>query len=526
MIEYKFNTFYQALKHYAYLQPNVTAIVIKDKKISFSKLHDFTNRVASFLQSRNVKPGDRVGIFLNNCWEYIPIVYAISKVGAVAVPINTHFKSQELSSIIEDANIDVFFANDSLRDIVVKSIAIHKCPNVAWIGNDVVGTRFKNILKAKDTSIEIERSLDDVASIFYTSGTTGDPKGAILTNRNMLFNAISANKLFKATKKDRSVVFLPLFHIYSYNVAAFLPLNLGASIVMIPPNTPFSEILKSVYKNKVTLFFGIPNVYDAMAKSKLSWRFMKFNKIRLFVSGAVAMPLSVHVAMQEKFKKIQLVEGYGLTEASPIVTINPPNGSKISSVGKPIPGCEVKIVNERCLDLSNKTIGEVIVKGDNVMKGYLNREKETKEAIVKGWLHTGDLGYIDEDGYLYIVDRKKDVIIVNGLNIYPTEIEQIVNQFDGVKRSAVIAKKDELRNDIPICYIELEDSDKELNIEKLVKYLKGFLADYKIPSDFVYIEKIPVGPSGKILKEKLKQIIIEKEHKEIIDESKYLNSYY
>ncbi len=519
MTKYKFDTFYQALKYYAHSQPATTAIVTDSKKISFIKLLLYTDKIATFLQNRGVKPGDKVGIFLKNGWEYIAIIYAISKVGAVAVPINTQFKSTELSNILEDADISAMFVSDCLRDVVIKSIAIHKCQNIAWVGSDKLGTRFDNLLELKDESIEAERELDDEAAIFYTSGTTGKAKGAVLTNRNLLFNAMSANKMFKVSKKDRSAVFLPLYHIYTFNVIALLPLNLGASLYIPRHNAPFENILKGVLKHKVTLFFGIPKVFDILADAKLSWLFMRFNKIRLFISGAVALSQTTHEKMQNKFAKIPLIEGYGLTEASPIVSVTPPDKIKIGSVGVPIPGCKVRIVNEYCMDVEENVIGEIIVSGDNVMKGYLNKDEETKKTVVNNWLFTGDLGYLDEDGYLHIIDRKKDVIIVDGMNIYPQEIEEYIKRFENVKNCAVIGSKDELRGDFPICCIELEDPDKELNIENLKNYLKGFLADYKIPEKFVYVDKIPVTGSGKIMKFKLKQELIKKEHQNVLEQN-------
>lgn len=509
-LKYRYNNFYEMLYTQAQQRAKKIALFQDDKKVSYKELLNMSDRLAAYLHEEGIKSGDRVAIFMRNSIEFVVAIFAISKVGGVVVPINTFLKSDELDYILEDSSAIALFASSNFEKIIHDSKASKLCKKIIWEGrlrfSDDINISFADTIANDIKYPPIMRKLDDLAVIFYTSGTTGKPKGAMLSYKNIFSNAVSAEMLFKLSPKDRGIVFLPMFHSFSFSIGVILPLYVGASIVIIQSVRPFSNIFKQILLRQVTIFLGIPDVYNAIIKAKLPWYFMWFNRIRIFVSGASALKKETIKGMQEKFKRAKMLEGYGLSESSPAVCINPLHKQKLGSVGPAMPGYEVKIVDEELNELPRGEIGDIIIHGDNVMMGYLNRPEATQETIINGWLITGDMGYMDEDGYLYIVDRKKDLIISKGINIYPKEIEEVIDSFDGVLASAVVGMPDEHSGEIPVAYIEVEDG-KEVDIKKLKRYLKEKLANYKIPKHIYIIDELPKNATGKVLKRVLKERI-------------------
>ena len=296
-----------------------------------------------------------------------------------------------------------------------------------------------------------------------------------------------------------------MFHSFTFSIGVILPMYVGASIVIIKSLQPFSNIFKQTLMKRVSIFFGIPDVYNALAKAKLPWYFMWFNRIRAFISGAAALQPKTLEAMAKKFKRATLLEGYGLSEASPAVCMNTFKKQKAGSVGTALYGYEMKVVNENMEELPRGEIGDIIVRGENVMQGYLNRPEATAETIVNGWLLTGDMGYMDEEGFLFIVDRKKDLIISKGINIYPREIEEVIDAFPGVKASAVVGVVDEKSGEIPVAYIEREEEVEALDETGLKKHMREHLANYKLPRQIHVIDELPKNATGKVLKRVLKE---------------------
>jgi long-chain acyl-CoA synthetase len=307
------------------------------------------------------------------------------------------------------------------------------------------------------------------------------------------------------TDKDRVIVFLPMFHTFTLTVGVIMPMYVGGSIVIIKSMMPFSNIFKQTLMKRVTLFFGIPDVYNALAKAKLPWYFLWFNNIRAFISGAAALQPKTLDAMSKKFKKAKLLEGYGLSEASPVVSVNTIKKQKAGSVGAAKYGYQVKIVDDDLNELSTGTVGDIIFKGENVMMGYLNRPTATEETVINGWLLTGDMGYLDDEGFLFIVDRKKDLIISKGINIYPRGIEEVIDSFAGIKASAVVGIVDENSGEIPVAYIELDEDISDIDEKALKTYMREKLANYKIPKQLHIIDELPKNATGKVLKRVLKE---------------------
>jgi long-chain acyl-CoA synthetase len=414
--------------------------------------------------------------------------------------------------MLEDSGSVVLLASEVHRKVVCASKVRDLCRFVVWEGekssemteSDVT---FESLWHTHGTINKVMRTLDDTAVIIYTSGTTGKPKGAMLSNRNVLSNADSGRRTINVKAKDRGIVFLPMFHSFTFSIGVMLPMYVGASIVIIKSLQPFSNIFKQTLMKRVTIFFGIPDVYNALAKAKLPWYFMWFNRIRAFISGAAALQPKTLDAMAKKFKRATLLEGYGLSEASPAVCMNTFQKQKAGSVGTALYGYEMKIIDENMEELPRGEIGDIIVQGENIMQGYLGRPEATAETIVNGWLLTGDMGYMDEEGFLFIVDRKKDLIISKGINIYPREIEEVIDRFEGVKASAVVGIFDEKSGEIPVAYIELDDETETLDEAGLKKYMREHLANYKLPKHLHTIEALPKNATGKVLKRVLKETL-------------------
>ncbi len=509
MLHYRFNNFYEMVQNHGLKRRKKVALFVNDEKITYGKLLEYTDAFAGYLASSGIQPEERVALFMRNSWEFVVAVLAISKVGAIVVPINNFLKEEELNYILEDSGATLLIASAKFEKVVHASEAASLCKQIIWEGGlrltDAMNTTFEEALASNLQTKPVMRTLDDLAVFFYTSGTTGKPKGAMLTNKNILSNSESGITLMHISPKDRLIVFLPMFHSFTFSIGVILPLYRGASMVIIPSIQPFSNIFKQALLKRVTIFFGVPDVYNAIARARLPWYFMWFNAIRLFISGAAALQPQTLDAMQKKFKRAKLLEGYGLSESSPATAINPIHKSKPRSVGPAMPGYEIKIVDENMIELPRGEVGDIILHGDHVMQGYLNRPEATAETIINGWLLTGDMGYMDEEGYLYIVDRKKDLIISKGINIYPREIEEVIDDFDGVRFSAVIGIADEKSGEIPVAYIELEEGLEQIDESALRKHLREKLANYKVPRQIHIIDELPKNATGKVLKRLLKE---------------------
>lgn len=508
-MQYRFNNFYELISYQAKERKNKVALFVENEKITYGDILHFTDKLAAYLTRKGVQEGDKVALFLRNSPEFIYSIFAVSKLGAILVPVNTFLKEKELTYILEDSGSSFLIASSIHAKVIHGSYANKLCKSILWEGETLApntgDTYFNNIESFSESIKPVQKNLDEIAVLIYTSGTTGKPKGAMLTNRNIFSNADSGQRTINVKAKDRAIVFLPMFHSFTFSIGVMLTLYVGGSMVIIKSIQPFSNIFKQTLTKRVTLFFGIPDVYNALAKAKLPWYFMWFNSVRAFISGAAALQPKTLNAMAKKFKRATLLEGYGLSEASPAVCMNTFKKQKAGSVGTALYGYEMKIVDEEMNEVLRGDIGDIIVKGDNVMKGYFGLPEATSETIVNGWLLTGDIGYMDDEGFLFIVDRKKDLIISKGINIYPREIEEVIDVFEGVGSSAVIGINDEKSGEVPIVYIELTEEGESLDELGLKKYMRAHLANYKVPKQIYVIKELPKNATGKILKRVLKE---------------------
>jgi len=505
---YRFENFYEMISYHAKKRGKKTALFVGDDKIRYRDILARADALAATLASRGVKKGDKVALMMRNSAEFVYAIFAVAKLGAVTVTVNTFLKGEEVRYILEDSDATALIASSTFGKTVRDAGCPDACTTLVWEG-DIVPKEgelsFDEALNTETTVEPADVKQTDTAVIFYTSGTTGRPKGAMLSYRNILSNTEAGRRTINVTPKDRAIVFLPMFHAFTFSIGIMLPLYVGASIVIIPSLKPFSNIFKQTLLKRVTLFFGVPDVYNALVKAKLPWYFMWFNKIRAFISGAAPLQSKTLEGMAKKFKRATLLEGYGLSEASPAVCMNTFEKQKPGSVGTALWGYEMKVVDSEMNELPRGEVGDIIVRGDNVMQGYYKRPEATAETIVNGWLLTGDMGYMDEEGFLFIVDRKKDLIISKGINIYPREIEEVINRFEGLNASAVVGVPDEKSGEIPVAYIELDEGVETLDISELKRYLRKHLANYKIPKHIYIIDELPKNATGKVLKRVLKE---------------------
>ncbi len=508
-VKYPYNNFYEVIQKNAEKLGKKTIIFEDDIKITNKQLKDQVDSFAKYLEVAGIEKGDNVAILMTNSKEFIIAFLAIGKLGAVPIPINTFLKRHEIEYILENSQSKLLITQDKFeRDLKGILEQISSLEKIIWSGNpktlDSHNLSFEEGLTLTDYEhIKPKASLEDTAVIIYTSGTTGKPKGVMLSYKNIFSNLVNITKVVPLSHKDRFIVYLPMFHTFTLTATVLLPLYLGAPIVVIKSIFPFSNILKQVLLKRVTIFMGVPEVYNALSKAKLPWYFMWFNRLRAFVSGGAALSEATLERMKKKFPKVPLLEGYGLSEASPVVSINRLEKQKNLSVGPPLPDYQVKIVNDELIELPTGEIGEIIVKGDNVMKGYYKNPEATEQTVINGWLLTGDLGYVDEDGYIYIVDRKKDLIISKGINIYPREIEEELMKHPAVELAAVVGKKDEVHGEIPVAFVQLKEDEKATETD-LRKFLKDKLANYKIPKHFYFLDELPKNATGKVLKRVLR----------------------
>jgi long-chain acyl-CoA synthetase len=362
-------------------------------------------------------------------------------------------------------------------------------------------------MSESEPGLEVKRS--DLAVIIYTSGTTGKPKGAMLTHGNMLSNVAGSGASIGIDRRDGILLMLPMFHSFTLTACILMPLSVGARIVLVDRLRSIPHVIKSMVLKRATILIGIPHIYDVMANRGIPWWLRMLLRLRVCISGS--SPLSEATLKRFEAKiGIPLLEGYGLSETSPVVSINPLQGPrKPGSVGRPIPGVEVRIVSGCGAELPRGRVGEIAVRGPNVMRGYLNHPRETKETIREGWLLTGDIGKIDDDGYIYILDRKKDMILFHGMNVYPREIEEVLFSHPAVAEAAVVGKPDPRRGEVPVAFVSLKDG-AHIEAPALITYCKQSLAAYKIPHRIVISEKLPRTATGKILKRELRSAVSRK----------------
>jgi len=522
---------FKILEDSAAKYPKKTAITFYNYSITYEELLKKVESFKTALYDLGIRKGDRVALMLPNTPHYIISYFSVLKLGAIVVQINPLYSKPEIEFILKDSSakalitLDLFldkifqiknsipteifiigrikeFLNFPLNFLYSLKTIFSKTPSIPKDFHV-----FSSLLYTNPKIIDIQISpKEDIAVLQYTGGTTGKPKGAMLTHFNLYSNLkqlIAWNTNINYGE-ERTLIVIPLFHVYAMTVGMNYTIAVGGNMVLLPKFN-LKEVIETIEKHKITNFPGVPAIYNAINNYKEIDKH-DLTSIKVCLSGAASLPTYVKQQF-EKTTGAKLIEGYGLSEASPVTHANPIYGeNREGSIGLPLPDTDAKVVDLKTgEELPPGKEGELIIRGPQVMKGYWNNEEETKQALKDGWLWTGDIAKMDEDGYFYIIDRKKDMIIVHGFNVYPRNIEEVLYKHPKVKEAAVVGiKKPEIADEVVKAYVVVKEGET-LNKEELLNYLKEHLAYYEIPSEIEFTNEIPKSLIGKPLRRLLRE---------------------
>jgi long-chain acyl-CoA synthetase len=473
------------------------AVRLGGSELTYAELDERSARLATLLREKGVRRGDRVGVMLPNVLEFPISYYGVLRAGGVVVPMNVLLKRREIAFYLEDSGAKLILA---WHGFVEEARA-----GAAEAGAELIEVEpasFAQLLDGHEPTRELaETEEEDTAVILYTSGTTGKPKGAELTHFNLSRNSeIAAQTTCEIGVGDVVLGALPLFHSFGQTVSMNASLRVGATLILLPKFEP-GDALELMQRERVTHFYGVPTMYGALLHHPGRDGF-DTSTLRICITGGASMPVEVLRGFEEGFG-CELLEGYGLSETSPVACQNHPGRPrKPGSIGTPLQEVEMKIVDEDDNDVPQGEVGEIVIRGHNVMKGYWQRPDATEEAMRGGWFHSGDMARVDEDGYYFIVDRKKDLIIRGGYNVYPREVEEVLYEHPKIREAAVLGvPHDEWGEEIGAAVV-LHDGE-ELPPEEVSEYVKERIAAYKYPRVVWFLDELPKGPTGKILKREI-----------------------
>ncbi len=496
------------IRKWSFLQPHKRALIFEDRPFTYQEVNLRTNQLCHFLLNNGVQKGDRISVLLYNCHQYFEIFFAISKIGAILVPLNWRLAGPELEFIIKDSGSRMLIFDPEFVEVVASfssNLSLSRRDYVC-VGSpcpDWAKDYEKGVLEnpVHEPRLEAPVGDEDPHILMYTSGTTGIPKGAILSHRKTFFNALNADIFYNLTGKDIMIVSRPMFHSGGLLVEAAPVLYKGGTLILKKRFRP-SEILETVQKYRVTLLELPATVYQFILL-ECDLKQYDLSSIRCYFTGGERVP---KVMLKEYYRKgITISQIFGQTEASTITFLSPDDAVlKIGSVGLPVFHGEVRIVDKTGRDVSPGEVGEIIIKGPTLMSGYWNRPDLTAETIRDGWLYTGDLARTDEEGYVYIIDREKDMYISGGENVYPAEIEKVLHTHPKIFDAGIVGVPDEKWGEVGKSFIILKPG-KTMGSEEVFEFLKGKVAKYKIPRHVEFIEELPKTASGKIQKFVLKE---------------------
>ncbi|MEJ5375335.1 MAG: long-chain fatty acid--CoA ligase [bacterium] len=493
--------------------PRRIALVDEGKRWDYAALLERVKSLAAGMLQRGIRPGDQVAIMLPNCHEFVEAYFATLALGAVATPVNFRFLAQEIRFVLEDSEARALFFHSSYAKRVAE--ALEGLP-----GPDVLVRVEK---EAEGPGEEFERLLSDVSNIetpfptreedpcqlMYTSGTTGAPKGALIPHRAVLWNLINTMYGREDREGEKALIIGPMYHTAALNNHLTIQMALGGTAILIRSFEP-ELVLRVIQEEKATTISGAPTMFHMLMEHPNANKYDR-SSITKCTSGASILPQETRRRLEAFFPGIQgIYDVYGCTEAAPTISIlrDQESRKKPGSVGRALPFVEVRIVDEQDREVAPGEVGELVCRGPNVMLGYYRKPDATREVMRGGWLHTGDLARMDEEGYIYIVDRKKDLIISGGENIFPREIEEVLLEHPAIADAAVVGSPDPLWGEVVHAFLVLREG-YSLNQEAVVEYCKKRLAGYKKPRRVTFLEQIPRNPSGKTLKTRLREISME-----------------
>ncbi|MEN8214412.1 MAG: long-chain fatty acid--CoA ligase [Pseudomonadota bacterium] len=495
--------FRQAIELYA----DETVIYGLDQEVSFAQLDHDSEQFAAVLNQQGIRQGDRIGLYCINCAQFVVSYLGILKAGAIVVPVNLLIRPDEISYILNNAEVTALVYHDLMAESVdacrqrVSSIQLFVPIQASAIRKGELD--YETMIAGERDLPGIDLGADDIAAILYTSGTTGQPKGAVLSHRNLVSNTFSvAAALDLRPRQDRLLVVLPMFHSFAATVGMLTPLLHGLSLIPVPKFEP-ALVSDAIDRHQATLFLGVPSMYGVILRLAED-RLDQWKSIRFGVSGGAAMPVELMHQFEQRFQ-FPILEGDGPTECSPVTSVNPLNGvRKTASVGLPVPDVEIGIFDDAGNRIATDEIGEICVRGPNVMQGYWGLPDETRESFFQDWFRTGDLGYLDEDGYIFMVDRKKDMIIVNGMNVYPRMVEEVLYKHPEIAEAAVVGEPHATHGETVVAHVVLEEGS-ELTASEIKSWSSEQLGQHQRPRKIVMRSALPKNATGKILKRELRK---------------------
>jgi len=487
--------------------PAKAALIFQDKPITYAELDRAIDEAAAGIASLGIRKGDRVGVLVHNVPHFIYAYLGIERAGGVMVPLNTMFTAHEISYILADAEARaVIVAEPFVRAVDGLRETLPMLEHVVVVGGGApIGTMAWDQMTGRGGDVpSVNVGEDDLAALPYTSGTTGKPKGAMLTHGNLMANLEQMHRVPQLSEAESDVVLLvlPMFHIYALNVSLGLTFRVGATAVLQERFDPVAS-LDAIERHHITVVFGAPPMFVAWLSTP-NVESRDLSSVRLAVSGAAPLPGPV----LEDFRRrlgVTIWEGYGLTETAPGVTSNAMGAeAKPGSIGKPLPEIQLRLLDEQGDDVEDGDPGEIVVRGPNVFRGYWHDDAATSEAMRDGWFHTGDVAYEDEDGYLFLVDRKKDLIIVSGFNVYPREVEEALYRHPKIAEAAVVGVPHPYTGEAVKAVVVLKPGQSATE-EEIIEFCKRSIARFKCPQVVEFADKLPHTDTGKILRRALRE---------------------
>jgi long-chain acyl-CoA synthetase len=485
-----------------------TAIQFAGRDTSFAAFAEISDRVAAGLHAQDIRHGDRVALYCPNSDVFALAYFGILKAGASVVPINLLFKPAEIEYILRDAEAAGLIYHENFTGTVAAiRPALPALKTVVRIGEQECGPdelSWTRVAAGAQPAPRIAlRPADDVASILYTSGTTGQPKGAMLTHRNLANNTRSVMEALQFSPDDTVILtVLPMFHAFAATACMLTPLLHGLTFVPVPKFDP-ATLGDTIARTGANVLMAVPSMFNALLRLP-DEQVAKFRSLKFCVSGGAAMPVEMMRRFEERFG-VLIYEGDGPTECSPVTCVNPLNGTrKPASVGLPLARVEMSIRDAGGNEVTDGTVGEICVRGPSIMKGYWKRPQETAESFFGDWFRTGDLGYRDGDGYFFIVDRIKDMVIVNGMNVYPRKVEEVLYQDPRILEAAVIGEPNEAHGEIPVAFVVLHAGQTATSAD-VRKFCAERLGGFEVPRKFFFVDALPKNAAGKILKRELRK---------------------
>jgi long-chain acyl-CoA synthetase len=494
--------------------PDKTAVVLDDRRLTFGELDALSDRVAGNLRAEGLAPGAAVGLMLPNLPEFVVAYFGILKAGGMVVPINPLYRPAEVAHYLRDSGASRLIAWEGAMPSVTAAAA-----EVGGVRTSVVGrpgpenapestSSFELLLRDGTVRDPAATRADDTAVILYTSGTTGRPRGAELSHFNLFMNCHIAGLMFGVQERDVVLGALPLFHAFGQSSVMNIAMHFGCTLSLL---TRFEarRALEVIQRDRVTLFSGVPTMFLALLGEPRLDQY-DLSSLRTASSGGASLPAEVLDAFEARFE-VPILEGYGLSETSPTATFNQSvRDRRVYSVGKPIWGVEVRVVDQddRALPRGPEHVGELAIRGHCVMKGYYGNPEATAEALAGGWLRTGDMGYRDQDGFLFIVDRKKDLVIRGGMNVYPREVEEVLFTHPSVEQAAVIGVPDRRLGEEVMAVVQVKPGASATE-DELIAHCRERLAAYKYPRYVRFMDVLPVGATGKVEKKQIRESLAE-----------------